>query len=109
MSDVRGHGSFVAIAADDREPLRLVGREPEVADAHAFVERTRLRFEAVPLPARLARRGATLRDLDREVEEKGLVGPRAADGEVRDGAELREVGAVPVTLVRERRIEEPVD
>src|SRR5207244_4797100 len=52
---------------------------------------------------------AALGDLDRKIEEERLVRPGAADGEVGDRAELREVGTVAVALVRERGIEEAID
>src|SRR5712692_776771 len=98
---------LVAIGPDKDPTLRLGGCEAQIALANALVEGGIEHLEAVPLALRAPSRPSEP-DVDGDVEEERPVGNEVAAGEGGHGADLVERHAVPVALIRRRRIEEAV-
>src|SRR5581483_10897168 len=103
-TDIGADRGFVAVTIDHDPAPRLGSGEPAIPLPHALVEVGCEHLEAIPFRGG-APAGASKGDLDRDVEEERAIGNEARDSERRDIADRLERDAVPVALVRERRVE----
>src|SRR5437762_4178456 len=107
-ADVRGHALLRAVAIDHDETAGLGRGEPQIALAHALVERTVVPMEAVPARRPGPRAEPRQRHRDGNVNEEGALRDERPHREAGHRPETVEVGAEALALVGEGRVEVPV-